>query len=152
VGVLHTANLPANQLLLRLAITPDEWQAGLPVQRARQQITEFLRPHDVLCAWNSSSHQILCELGVGVQGHEQQGHAQLVLKGAYCDYVRYLHFAQSMEGTSTAAPCKFGELDQILKSLGLASSAAQPGRGSQRLAQTSAMLAWLRRHAFNHLK
>lgn len=141
--VLKTNHRPPQRLMDHLALTNDDLDGASQLNEARQHIRRFLRADDIVCVWNSSSLKILNEIGISPE-------STLLLKGTYCDYMRYQHFARDHRLKHELVPTKaLGDLDDAITRHEIAwqgadaTSHGTSGRGSLRTRKTAALNRWL---------
>lgn len=134
---LKTERRPPEPLLRHLGISFEELKSrAVEREDALAELRGWLKAEDQLAVFNASSGAILEELGLR--------HAPpLQMKGAYCDWALFLN--KSDKGR------KWGGMEQMIArhEMPLVPSLAS-GRGSQRIAESLAILRWLRAEAEKH--
>ena len=139
--VLKTNNRPPERLKEYLSLSDEDIDNASTLDAARAQIETFIQPDDIVCVWNSSSLKVLNEIGI-------QPRFTLLLKGTYCDYMRYQHFAHD-HPQKPAPPKTLGDLEDAITRHKIAwqephlSDSAECGRGLSRTRKTAALNRWL---------
>lgn len=135
--VLRTNRQLPERLLQHLALGVDDvTDHSLSRAEARERISNWIRPGEVLVVWNASSVQMLQKIGLEVKSH-------LLLKGTYCDYLTYLSRRdQSPSGKSKRSA--WGGMEEFISELRIPAPVCRgKGRGALRLVQTEALLRWI---------
>lgn len=137
IAWLKTERRPPERLLAHLKISFEDLQArAVEREQALSALQLWLRESDQLAVFNASSGAILEELGLR---HE----APLQMKGAYCDWALFLD--KSQKGR------KWGGMEQIIARHDMPFvPPRESGRGPQRIAESLAILRWLRTEAQKH--
>ncbi len=137
--LLKTKVRPPERLLQNLALAPEDLDArGVSRDEACGTLKDFLRPHDIVVAWNASTLSILKQLVPG-------GFESLLLKGAYCDWQNFQAQRKAyVSGSSLEEHQGWGGLDGILERHKITRSRPlELGRAPLRLTQSHALLGWM---------
>jgi hypothetical protein len=134
--ILKTDSRPPPRLLQHLGLSEsDHDRRAVSLDSVRRHLEERLRPEDLVVAWNASSLAMLREMGVHCEEH-------LLLKGAYCNFAKFLDRLQ--KGVKGSAVGQHGDMEMILTRHGIESEPARArGRAYLRLKQTSSIFRWL---------
>lgn len=136
--LLRTEAEAPERLMGHLGLTAEEVaQEGLSHREAAEALRLFIKGSDTLFAWNASSGAIIKEVGF-------KGPEALQLKGAYCDWSLYLEQREKL-GAVVSQSARWGGMGDIIERRGIEPVAVEgPGRGPLRVAQTIAVLGWMR--------
>ena len=144
--IVKTEATPPARLLENLHLTIDDVNGrGQEPAEVARQLKAWLKPDDIIVAWNASSLAIARELGISMC-------EPLLLKGAYCDWQNFVNQRRAhLAGETLVSEPSSGGMHGIVEREEI--SWSQPvslGRAPLRLAQTRAVLGWMREQAAEH--
>lgn len=146
--LLRTERPAPGRILKHLALEQADFDRhALSHASARERIEEWLQPQDAIAVCHAASYRILQEIGVSPR-------RSVELKGAYCDFLRYLltHPEAAPELVRAPGENTWGGLEEVLVRHQIPWLPTETGRGAARLAQTVALLDWIKKQQAAHLQ